>query len=104
MLEGFGKYLCIYLIDNFCGLCVDNEDRVLVCNGSNWIYVILLEGLLLCLYCVNKYWVMVISVLFNLSLFVGFKKLGIIEVYCYDLYGINDIWYIFIKCKNEDDL
>lgn len=47
---------------------------------------------------------MVISVLFNLSLFVGFKKLGIIEVYCYDLYGRNDIWYIFIKCKNEDDL
>lgn len=90
VLEGSGKHLFTYSIDNPCGLCVDNEDRVLVCNGSNRIYVISPEGQLLRPYRVNKHRATAISVLLNSSLLVGFKKSGTIEVYRYDLHGIND--------------
>lgn len=90
VLEGSGIHLFTYPIDNPCGLCVDNEYCVLVCNGSNRIHAISPEGQLLRTYRVNKHRVTAINVLLNSRLLVGFKKSGIVEVYRYEQHGTND--------------
>lgn len=66
------------------GLCIDSQDNILVCDGSDKIHIITSEGKLQRTVSVNRPGVSAIAIDTNSTFLIGFKKSCVVEVYRYE--------------------